>query len=235
MTYVSEQDGKVIKSDVYTPQVDTPATPENSLTATPTPTLTPTPSPDLSNKTQKAKVVLSRFVKDNTKITKTKDDTTLVDVHVGNPLHKITLLLEEIKKQKAFTFDIKGSLGLAGVVLVLTSFGFFGGTKALCAKGVQSHIGSIKTLEVLEENNTPTLLQRAADAWNVLFGVKISQSEPHSRIVLVKDDHTVLHVVGVTPKNISGIQNVPVVVTGEFDSCNQEVTVKDAKAIQSYY
>src|SRR6185437_3893622 len=63
-----------------------------------------------------------------TKVTtaKTTDDSTLIDVHVGNPLRKITTLLEEIKKQKAFSFDIKGSLGIAGVVIVVAGLGVFG-------------------------------------------------------------------------------------------------------------
>jgi len=35
-------------------------------------------------------------------------------------------LLQDIKKQKAFSFTLKGSLGIAGVALALGMFGIFG-------------------------------------------------------------------------------------------------------------
>ena len=87
---------------------------------------------------EKASNSVTDFVKKQTKLSKTDDDNTLLDVHIGNPLRRITVLLEEIKKQKAFSFTLRGSLGIMGVVLALSIFGFFGTTTALCNKGVQS-------------------------------------------------------------------------------------------------
>lgn len=69
------------------------------------------------------------------RVEETKDDDTLINVHVGNPLEKIVKLLEQLKKQKAFSFTIKGTLGLAGIALFITAFGIFGGTKAFCSRG----------------------------------------------------------------------------------------------------
>lgn len=83
-----------------------------------------------------------------TSFSKDADEDTLIDVHVNNPLKRIVDLLQDIKKQKVFSFSLKGSLGLAGVALVLTGIGLFGGSQAFCTKGVQSHIGTIKTLQV---------------------------------------------------------------------------------------
>jgi len=45
-------------------------------------------------------------------LSKTEDQDTLIDVHVSNPLKRIVELLQDIKKQKAFSFTLKGSLGL---------------------------------------------------------------------------------------------------------------------------
>ncbi|MDO8658298.1 MAG: hypothetical protein Q7K55_06155 [Candidatus Levybacteria bacterium] len=83
-----------------------------------------------------------------TSIGKTEDKDTLIDVHVNNPLKRIVELLQDIKKQKVFSFSVKGSLGIAGIALVLTGIGIFGGTEAFCSKGAQSHIGTIKALQV---------------------------------------------------------------------------------------
>jgi len=55
---------------------------------------------------------VSKFLSDHTRYDKSQDD--LLDVHVANPLRRIAQLLEDIKRQKAFSFTLKGSLGLAG-------------------------------------------------------------------------------------------------------------------------
>src|SRR5215204_929059 len=69
-----------------------------------------------------------------------KNDDDVLDVHIGNPLHKIVKLLEDIKKQKAFSFTLKGSLGIAGVVMAFSFLGVLGAGNVLCSKGVQSEI-----------------------------------------------------------------------------------------------
>src|SRR5436190_1901612 len=95
---------------------------ENGHFFSPEPVVPPPPPPIV---TPKSSNPLSTFFSTNTHYDKNKDD--LLDVHVGNPLSRITKLLEDIKKQKAFNFTLKGSLGVMGVVLVLSVFGIFGG------------------------------------------------------------------------------------------------------------
>ena len=55
------------------------------------------------------------------------NDQTLVDIHVNNPLHKIVELLQDIKTQKAFSFTLKGSVGLAGIAVAFAVVGIFVG------------------------------------------------------------------------------------------------------------
>jgi len=78
---------------------------------------------------------ISSLVSKNTTIEKTADENTLLDIHVGNPLQKIVGLLQDIKKQKAFSFSMKGSIGLVGVAVILATAGIFGSNKMLCDKG----------------------------------------------------------------------------------------------------
>ena len=82
---------------------------------------------------------VERLFSENVHYSKKQDD--LLDLHVGNPLRRITLLLEQIKKQKAFSFSIKGSLGIMGVALVAGTFGVLGVNNVLCDKGVQTRRG----------------------------------------------------------------------------------------------
>lgn len=199
------------------PQPEQPGQSTNS----PAPQLSPNP--------------LTSFFHQQTKVSKTVNDDTLVDVHIGNPLRRITMLLEEIKRQKAFTFNIKGSLGMAGILLVLATFGIFGGTKALCNKGEQSHIGMIMQLNLPEPLPVPSILERALNAWSTLTGNTTQiQSATHNRLVLVKQDQTVFHILDAIPSNVLFVSNVPYILTGDIDNCSQTITLKTPNAIQEY-
>src|SRR5438046_1279755 len=99
---------------------------------------------DEEKKVQPKKDDVEKFVSSHVHYSKNDDD--ILDVHIGNPLYKITKLLEEIKKQKAFSFTLKGSLGIAGVVLAFTFLGVLGAGNVLCSKGVQSEIGVVQIL-----------------------------------------------------------------------------------------
>ncbi len=161
----------------------------------------------------------------------TNDD--LLDVHVGNPLRKISALLEEIKKQKAFSFTLKGSLGLAGIVLVIGTFGFFGGTHALCSKGIQSEVGTLRILTAVDTAKRIPVVSILTDMLTILQGKQV-QNKDTQRVVLIKQNGSVLHL----PINSSFSPNLyegkSVIVTGEEDKCSNTVNVTDSKNIQVY-
>ncbi len=160
------------------------------------------------------------------------DDNTLLDVHLGNPLRRIQQLLEEIKAQKAFSFTLKGSLGIAGIALVITTFGIFGGTEAFCSRGTQSEIGTLRMLS-MDEQTAVSLPAHIAAAWDSLWG-RIPQA-PGKRLVLIKQDKTVLRVAKSPSVALAtDYFSSPVIVTGDYDSCSQTLSVSDPHAIQSY-
>lgn len=170
---------------------------------------------------------LSNFFKKNTSVKKSKKDDELIDIHVGNPLKRITQLLEDIKNQKAFTFTLKGSLGIMGVALLIGSFGIFGGTKAFCQKGVQTKIGNIKVLSYQD---------RQQDSWvdfiplvNSFFTKGLV-----NRTILVTASNEVFRII--LPSNFP-ISSLPTAnsyfVTGSLDSCSNTITVEDANGIQN--
>ena len=171
---------------------------------------------------------ISQFLHDETVIHSTNKDE-LVDIHVGNPLKKIQTLLEEIKKQKAFTFDIKGSLGVAGIVLVLGTFGVFGGTKALCNKGSLSKIGVIQTLTY--EDRESNFFTRY-----IPFAKDFLPERTSKRMVLITDDKSVirLHFKENAMSATKRLLTIPYLVTGDFDSCSQSLAVDSPFSLQPY-
>lgn len=171
-----------------------------------------------------------------TEVKKTTDDNTLIDVHIGNPLRKITALLEEIKRQKAFSFTLRGSLGIMGVVLAFTTFGFFGTTHALCDKGVQSKIGTIKVLQSVDEENDnwfQNLLTLANSYKYTLYGMPVPQHD-NSRVILVTKTLDTIHLLSTGDQPISQLKKHPVIVTGPYDSCSQTLKVVTSADIEQY-
>lgn len=169
---------------------------------------------------------LSDLIRDNSSIKKSKDDD-LIDVHIGNPLRRITQILEDIKNQKAFTFDIKGSLGIAGIALTLGVFGIFGGTKALCSKGVQTKVGRIERLSYLEEQNAGFL--NSIPVLNLLF------SKPTvNRVILVGGDLKITHLNFENKIQApNGAPEIEYFATGAYDSCSESLTISEQNSLQS--
>lgn len=168
---------------------------------------------------ESAKKVLSHLEK-NVDYNKNQDD--LLNVHVGNPLQRITHLLEEIKKQKAFAFTLKGSLGIAGIAVALSVFGFFGGSKILCDKGIQTQIGTIKVLKYQEseESNLPFI------GWAIdYFSGKLGRSTVSNRIVLEFGDNDTIHIPNAA--SLTQFSGQKVYATGSYDSCSQTLKVDD--------
>lgn len=185
------------------------------------------PAEALAKEDQPTHSPFGKFLSQHTHYDKTQDD--LLDVHIGNPLRKITLLLEEIKRQKAFSFTLKGSLGLAGVALTLGVFGIFGGGQILCEKGVQSQIGTVNVLNVTEQDPVVPFI---SDVLNL-----ISEPSVHNRIVLIKNNETVISLSPTSPiiqKSLTSYNNYSIIATGNYNSCNQNLTINNTNGVEIY-
>lgn len=178
---------------------------------------------------------LTKILTGKAKVSKTLDDNTLLDVHVGNPLRKITELLEEIKKQKAFSFTLRGSLGIMGVVLTFSLLGFFGTTHALCDKGIQTHIGRVRMLQVTdaEPDNLVTKVQQTMTFYSKYF-YPPEQTAPRYRYILETPTHETIHLARGRDVTLSSFKSQAVYVTGPFDSCSREMTLETPQSIETY-
>lgn len=172
------------------------------------------------------------FLRKESDVSTTHDDKTLLDVHIGNPLRRISDILEEIKRQKAFTFDIKGSLGAAGIVLVLTTFGIFGGTKAFCLKGEQFHIGRLTILNLPVEPPNNSLVAKLDRVWQAAKGQELPSEKVTKRFLLIEQNQTIYSLIGVP--NIPIIEDISYIARGEVDTCSQTITLKSPEDLQAH-
>ena len=181
--------------------------------------------PSSTGKPQTPANQVGQFFSGHTSYSKNQDD--LLNVHVGNPLHKITQLLEDLKKQKAFSFTLKGSLGIMGVFLTLSIFGVLGGGKLLCDKGIQTQIGTLKSLQFVETD---------APSTNPILSYILAQFTPktlHQRVVLI-NGQSVIHLLHTKTVDLSRFENNQVITTGKYDACSQTLSLTDPAAIEIY-
>lgn len=173
---------------------------------------------------------ITQFASEHVSVSRTpspaKSDD-LVDVHVGNPLAKITSLLEEIKRQKAFSFTLKGSLGIAGVALALGVFGVFGGNQLLCSHGTQTEIGSVRTLQFGQSpKSTVPLIGSFID--------KVSPQPGRKRVVLVKGGENAIDLPYSRNVDLSRFEGQKVTATGDYNSCSQTLSITDPAGIEGF-
>lgn len=161
-------------------------------------------------------------------VKKTTDEDTLLNVHVGNPLRRITQLLEEIKKQKAFSFTLKGSLGVMGVVLAFSVIGILGGSKMLCDKGTQSQIGRVQVLTV--EAESISLWRNIKDRIDYALYRKLPP-EPDKRVILIQNDNSTLQLLG-GERIVNNFDGQEVVATGRYDSCSRVLKTISPNAVE---
>lgn len=167
---------------------------------------------------------IEELLKENVHYTKKQD--ALLDIHVGNPLRRITTLLEEIKKQKAFSFTLTGSLGVMGVVLLFGTFGLLGGNKIICDKGIQTKSGTLSAL-AYKENQNPTILDLIPFLSDYLYKPLVP------RKILTLKNGSIIHVVSSDRFDLTPYFSQQVLITGNFDSCSETITLTDTTGIQS--
>jgi hypothetical protein len=177
---------------------------------------------------------LEKEVKKFSKKKKEDEDATIVDVHIKNPLKKIIELLEEIKQQKAFTFTLRGSLGIAGVALVLSMTGLLGTSYALCDKGMQTHIGTLKALNAneVEEDSILNRIKNINDYFTALLTGKKMEDRTDKRSVLVKMNFDTIQIIRGRDVSLLPYRNREVIVTGPYNSCSLMLKVQNQSEIE---
>ena len=191
------------------------------------------PSPNTNNSKTKSDPdsartnPLTEFLHKETSVHKSQHDE-LIDIHVGNPLRKITELLEDIKRQKAFSFTLKGSLGVAGIAVVIGTFGIFGGSQILCDKGTQTKIGQVREL-VYKENSDRTLLSY------IPFVESLFPDRKVPRKILLTPDGKIIHIVLNNKTSIASILPTDAFfLTGSYDSCSDTLKIDQQTGIQQF-
>lgn len=158
-----------------------------------------------------------------TETTSTANKETFVDIHINNPLTKIVELLKDIKNQKAFSFTLKGSVGIMGVAVVLVGGGILGGNRIMCSKGTQARIGEVRVLAYSQPAVSDQPIRNKIRAF---FGKVPTLTPPEYKwVILVDSNGTAVRLLNKTQSYLESFAGHTVTAVGDLNGCNQELTV----------
>lgn len=164
-----------------------------------------------------------------------KDDETIIDIKVQNPLRKIIHILEEIKKHQSTTFSFRFTIPLIALPIFLLIAFQLGRAQTACSQSFTSKIGLIRNVTVDAPKDQPNW-------WSQLFsflpGVppfeKPSDLMPAKRSILVSRDGDVITILPASGISLLSYQNQAVILTGNYSACTHVVTLDSPQNITSF-
>jgi len=149
----------------------------------------------------------------------------LSKVEVYNPLKRITKLLKQIERQKAFSFKLRSSLGIFLIAMVLAFVGAYGGSKILCSRSIQTHVGFLKILNYQQSGHL-SFLERIPYLSNYVSLPKTPT------IILIDNQSHVIHLISENGVNLLSFANLHVFATGRYNSCSQTLKIFSPSGIE---
>lgn len=168
------------------------------------------------------------------------DDETLINLKVSNPLHRIIMILKDIKRRQATTIDLKFTIPLIALpvfMIIAFSLGKNSSVLAACGGNIQTKIGLLYTLQATGSNQ-PGLFEQAKQtvAANLPFLAPIlttnDQRLTTNHQILIQRDNTAITIEN--PKNIplTTYNTRQVFVTGKVNTCENTIEVKNDSDVQ---
>lgn len=160
------------------------------------------------------------------------DENTIIDIKVSNPLKQIVTLLKDIKRRQATTFSLKFTIPLVALpVFILAAFQV-GRYQTSCAPVFSTKSGLLKTIVVdvptKNDNIITTMLEPFISIPKLKTGVPL---ESEIRSILVNPQQEIVTVLHSSTLSLTGYQNRNVLVTGNFSSCSNVITLESDKNI----
>ncbi|MCL4352993.1 hypothetical protein M1615_00810 [Patescibacteria group bacterium] len=161
------------------------------------------------------------------KTSDSSDDTTLVDVKITNPLHRITQILEQIKNRQGIPVSLHFTIPLLALPLVLFTVFQLGRAQTDCTPYFTSHVGILKSFKVLVPK------QDSSISWQSLLAFLPVMPRPQSRNELVARDWTLLleengdtvTVVKNPGLDVTSYENKRVIINGNFSACTHAIAL----------
>lgn len=151
------------------------------------------------------------------------EDDALVNLKVSNPLKKIINILQELKAKQATTVSLRFTIPLIALPVAFLIAFQLGRSQANCISNYSSRPGTLKIIPVSTNTN---LIPYLPDIFN------IRQKVFEEKALLVNNNETI-SILGNAP-NLKQFENQPVIVTGNYSSCEQTISLDFSENIKRY-
>lgn len=161
------------------------------------------------------------------KTRESKDDETLIDVKITNPLHRIAQILQDIKNHQSTKISLSFTIPLIALPVFLLAAFQLGKVQNLCTPIFSSHVGILRNVSVLAPKENLSLIANFIPFSNPSTKDFISQKK--SILITNKDD--VLTIEDGGNFDLSGFNNQPIVVSGFYSSCTKTLILNSLENI----
>ena len=162
------------------------------------------------------------------------DETApLVDVKVNNPFVSFFNLLKQIKNHQSTTVSLRFTIPLIALPIVLLAAFQLGRVQTTCSPVFSSQVGRIHILTIQ--------VPKTESSWyspftNLLPGNFVPQKATgfthENRAILLLSDGTTLSLIPIPGINLTDLNNMPVIVSGNYSACNKAITIDAPTNIQ---
>lgn len=154
------------------------------------------------------------------------DESTLVDLRVANPLHRITKLLQDIKSHQSTTISMRFTIPLIALPIVLFVAFQLGRAQTSCSPIFATQVGTVRLLSIEVPQEKTSWF---GEVFNYLPGTFKPQKTVifthENRAVLLTVDGQTLTLLPAPGIQLAGFNNQNVLVTGNYSACNKAITL----------
>lgn len=161
-----------------------------------------------------------------------KDDEALIDIKVTNPLHKIAQILQDIKNHQSTTVSLRFTIPLIALPIIILLAFQIGRSQTICSQGFQSKTGTIKNMYVQAPKEDGLFHFVPFNPIRRVYNQK--DFIPAKRTVLISNNEETITVLANPNFDLAIFDNQRVVVTGNYSSCSQTITLDSAQNISLY-
>lgn len=163
-----------------------------------------------------------------------KDDDTLVDIKVANPLRKIVKILEEIKKKQSTTFSFRFTIPLIALPVFLFAAFQLGRVQSNCSPEFVSRIGTLRTLSVAMPKQSTGLISDVLSFMGISTQQKLNDFETLPKTILITDTDNPISVLHPESYPISSFEDQRVIITGNLSKCTDTLSLDSFQNISLY-
>jgi len=156
-----------------------------------------------------------------------KDDETLIDVKITNPLHRIAQILQDIKTHQSTKISLSFTIPLIALPVFLLAAFQLGKVQNLCTPVFSSHVGTLRNINVFGPKDNPGIIANFIPFFTSTKKDFINQKK--SILITSKDD--VITVDDGENLDLSGFNNQPIIVSGLYSSCTKTLILNSLENI----